>query len=116
MVCKIDRASAPVNCARRPHSLNPGGSVPAPPTSTRSRRGRGAVEIKGYRREDAKEKKAAMDTCWVPGVNNLRTLGRWGFAELTEIYQIDADFRAKVERAFNEMIERAGGASAEVSA
>jgi len=29
-------------------------------------------------------------------VNNLRTLGRWAFAELTEIYQIDADFKAKV--------------------
>ena len=25
------------------------------------------VEIKGYRREDAKEKKATMDTYWVPG-------------------------------------------------
>jgi Endonuclease domain len=49
------------------------------------------VEIKGYRREDAKEKKTTMDTYWVPGVNNLRTLGRWAFAELTEIYQIDAD-------------------------
>ncbi len=64
------------------------------------------VEIKGYRREDAKEKKATMDTYWVPAVNNLRTLGRWAFAELTEIYQIDADFKAKVESAFNEMIAR----------
>jgi type III restriction enzyme len=29
------------------------------------------VEIKGYRGEDAKEKKTTMDTYWVPGVNNL---------------------------------------------
>ena len=29
-----------------------------------------------------------------------------GFAELTEIYQIESDFAAKVESAFNEMIER----------
>jgi hypothetical protein len=29
------------------------------------------VEIKGYRGEDAKEKKATMETYWVPGVNNL---------------------------------------------
>ena len=29
------------------------------------------VEIKGYRREDAKEKKPTMETYWVPGVNNL---------------------------------------------
>ena len=27
------------------------------------------VEIKGYRREDAKEKKSTMETYWVPGVN-----------------------------------------------
>jgi type III restriction enzyme len=33
-------------------------------------------------------------------VNNLRTPGRWAFAELTEIYRIDADFKAKIEREF----------------
>ncbi len=73
------------------------------------------VEIKGYRREDAREKKATMDTYWVPAVNNLRTLGRWAFAELTEIYQIDADFKAKVESQFDEMISRAGGVSSALS-
>lgn len=65
------------------------------------------VEIKGYRREDAKEKKSTMDTYWVPSVNNLGTLGRWAFAELTEVYQIESDFEAKVRGAFNEMIGRA---------
>jgi len=74
------------------------------------------VEIKGYRREDAKEKKAAMDAYWVPGVNNLGTLGRWAFAELTEIYQIESDFAAKVEGGFNEMIERTAGTPAALSA
>jgi type III restriction enzyme len=73
------------------------------------------VEIKGYRREDAKEKKSTMDAYWVPGVNNLRTLGRWAFAELTEIYQIESDFAAKVESAFNEMIERGAGTPAALS-
>jgi type III restriction enzyme len=63
------------------------------------------VEIKGYRREDAKDKKATMDTYWVPGVNNLGTHGRWAFAEFTEVYQIEADFKAKVESEFNKMIE-----------
>src|SRR5450830_1895193 len=53
------------------------------------------VEIKGYRREDAKEKKSTMDTYWVPGVNNLGTSGRWAFAELTEMYEIESDFEAK---------------------
>jgi len=64
------------------------------------------VEIKGYRREDAKEKKATMETYWVPGVNNLGRFGRWAFAEFTEVYQIESDFEAKVETEFNKMIEQ----------
>jgi type III restriction enzyme len=63
------------------------------------------VEIKGYRREDAKEKKSTMETYWVPGVNYLGTHGRWAFAEFTEVYQIESDFEEKVENAFNKMIE-----------
>ena len=63
------------------------------------------VEIKGYRREDAKEKKSAMDTYWVPGVNHLGMHGRWAFAEFTEVYQIEADFEVKVKSEFNKMIE-----------
>ena len=64
------------------------------------------VEIKGYRREDAKEKKTTMDTYWVPGVNNHGNYGRWAFAEFTDVYEMQSDFEAKVEAAFNEMIER----------
>ena len=63
------------------------------------------VEIKGYRREDAKEKKATMDTYWVPGVNNLGNHGRWAFAEFTDVYEMEIDFKETVEAAFNEMIE-----------
>jgi type III restriction enzyme len=63
------------------------------------------VEIKGYRREDAKEKKATMETYWVPGVNCLCTYGRWVFAEFTEIYAIESDFATTVEREFNRMVE-----------
>jgi type III restriction enzyme len=63
------------------------------------------VEIKGYRREDAKEKKATMTTYWVPGVSNNGHYGRWAFAEFTDAYQIQADFKAKVEFEFNKMIE-----------
>ena len=65
------------------------------------------VEIKGYRREDAKEKKATMDTYWVPGVNNHGRYGRWAFAEFTDVYAMQSDFEAKVEAEFNRMIERA---------
>jgi type III restriction enzyme len=65
------------------------------------------VEIKGYRREDAKEKKSTMETYWVPGVNNLKTYGRWTFAEFCDVYAIESDFEAKVEAEFNKMIESA---------
>jgi type III restriction enzyme len=57
------------------------------------------VEIKGYRREDAKEKKATMETYWVPGVNNLGQYGRWAFTELTDVYQIKADFNKMIAKA-----------------
>ncbi len=65
------------------------------------------VEIKGYRREDAKEKKSTMDTYWVPGVNHLGTYGRWAFAEFTEMYQMQDDFAKRVEGEFNKMINAA---------
>jgi len=65
------------------------------------------IEIKGYRREDAKEKKATMENYWVPAINHARQHGRWAFAEFTEVYQIESDFKAKVEGEFNKMIETA---------
>jgi type III restriction enzyme len=70
------------------------------------------VEIKGYRNESAKDKKAAMETYWIPGVNNAGGYGRWAFAELREVYQIEADFRAKVESEFAKIIGTACGAGA----
>ncbi len=63
------------------------------------------VEIKGYRGEDAKEKASSMKTYWVPGVNHLGTHGRWAFAEFCDVYEIEADFAAKVAGQFNKMIE-----------
>lgn len=71
------------------------------------------VEIKGYRREDAKEKKSTMDTYWVPGVNHLGTYGRWSFAEFTDVFQMQDDFAKKVEDEFNKMIEAAVNTDAE---
>jgi len=62
------------------------------------------VEIKGYRREDAKEKKSTMETYWAPGVNHLQSYGRWAFAEFCDVYEIETDFKAKVENKFNDMI------------
>ncbi|MFC1670128.1 BPTD_3080 family restriction endonuclease [Spirochaetota bacterium] len=65
------------------------------------------VEIKGYRGEDAKEKKSTMDTYWIPGVNNLGTYGRWAFAEFRDVFQLDTDFNAKIESEFKKMIKSA---------
>lgn len=62
------------------------------------------VEIKGRRGEDAKDKKLALDTYWIPGVNNDGRFGRWAGEELTEVYRIETDFEAKVRERFNEMI------------
>jgi len=64
------------------------------------------VEVKGYRREDAKVKKDTMETYWIPGVNNLRSYGRWAFAELTEAYLMEADLEAKLGEDFNALVDR----------
>ncbi|MDR3087179.1 MAG: DEAD/DEAH box helicase family protein [Azoarcus sp.] len=62
------------------------------------------VEIKGYRGEDAKDKKATMETYWIPGVNNLKTCGRWAFAEFTNVWAMEQDFARQLEQCFDEMI------------
>jgi type III restriction enzyme len=59
------------------------------------------VEIKGYRGEDAKEKKSTMDTYWIPGVNHLGTYGRWAFLELKDVYLIKSQFGKAVEEGIN---------------
>ena len=70
------------------------------------------VEIKGYRREDAKEKKATMETYWVPGVNSLGSYGRWSFAEFTQMYTMTSDLAEEVEHGFEEMMEKVASAGA----
>lgn len=55
------------------------------------------VEIKGFRREDAKEKKSTMDTYWIPGVNQLGSFGRWAFAEFRDVYTIGKRFRKETQ-------------------
>ena len=63
------------------------------------------VEIKGYRGEDAKDKKSTMETYWVPGVNNSGKHGRWAFAEFTSVFAIESEFKTRVEELFNGMID-----------
>lgn len=63
------------------------------------------VEIKGYSGEDAKAKRSTMEVYWIPGVNHLGDHGRWAFAELTDVFQMESDFEAKLEAEFNNMID-----------
>nr|VFJ90530.1 MAG: type III restriction enzyme [Candidatus Kentron sp. H] len=54
------------------------------------------VEIKGYRGEDARDKKLAMESYWIPSVNRHGGYGRWGFVEFTEAYAMQDNFEAVV--------------------
>jgi len=63
------------------------------------------VEVKGYRREDAKDKKITMDTYWVQGVNNAGKFGRWAFVEFTEVFAMNADFANLIEVEFQKMVD-----------
>ena len=53
---------------------------------------------------NAKIKKTTMDSYWIPGVNNHRTYGRWAFAEFTDVYEIQDDFKKEVTGKFESMI------------
>ena len=63
------------------------------------------VEIKGFRNEDAKDKKATMETRWIPGVNNLGTHGRWAFAEFRDVYAMQDEFGNVISAKFDEIME-----------
>ena len=63
------------------------------------------VEIKGYRGEDAKKKANAIQTFWIPGVNNLGSYGRWHFAEFTRVFEIEAEFYELVNELVNKPAE-----------
>jgi type III restriction enzyme len=63
------------------------------------------VEVKGYRREDAKDKKITMDTYWIPGVNNTGRFGRWAFVEFTEVFAMNADFANLIAAEFQKMVD-----------
>jgi type III restriction enzyme len=65
------------------------------------------VEIKGYRREDAKDKKNTMDAYWIPGVNNLKTYGRWAFAEFKDVWEMEPELSAKLQSEFSRMVSTA---------
>jgi type III restriction enzyme len=40
-------------------------------------------------------------------VNHLKTFGRWAFAELADVYQMESDFEAEVAKAFEQVLASA---------
>jgi type III restriction enzyme len=54
------------------------------------------VEIKGQKDLASQLKAETMRAFWVPGVNNLKTFGRWQFVEFSDVWDI--------EKAFSELI------------
>ena len=60
------------------------------------------VEVKGYRRENVKLKSETVRTQWVPGVNNLGSFGRWAFAEFNDVFEMDKEFKALIDRVLAE--------------
>jgi type III restriction enzyme len=67
------------------------------------------VEIKGYKRLDAKEKKLAMEEKWLPGVNNAKVYGRWAFAEFFEVTGLTEQFSETVKKFEANGVETASG-------
>ena len=56
------------------------------------------AEVKGYRRENVKLKSETTRTQWIPGVNNLGTYGRWAFEEFNDVFEMDKEFRALIDK------------------
>jgi len=62
------------------------------------------VEVKGYRHENVKLKSETTRTQWIPGVNNLGTFGRWAFEEFNDVFEMDKEFRALIDKVLGEQL------------
>jgi type III restriction enzyme len=56
------------------------------------------VEIKGQKDVTTQIKAETMRTLWAPGVNNLKTYGRWDFIEFNDVFAIEDSFAALIEK------------------
>ncbi len=59
-------------------------------------------EVKGYRYENVKLKSETVRTQWIPGVNNLSLFGRWTFEEFNDVFEMDKEFKALIDKVLNE--------------
>jgi type III restriction enzyme len=55
------------------------------------------VEISGYPKGNKTDKAGTMNAYWAPGVTNLKTYGRWAFAEFTDVYETQDAFARLIE-------------------
>ena len=60
------------------------------------------VEVKGFRHENVKLKSETIRTQWIEGVNNLGIYGRWTFEEFNDVYGINKEFAALIDRVRDE--------------
>lgn len=63
------------------------------------------VEVKGMINELVPSKNLAVREYWVPGVNNLKTYGRWAYAIFEDVYGMPDEFANIVEEHFEKMVE-----------
>jgi len=60
------------------------------------------VEVKGEKDATTQIKAETMRTLWMPGVNNLKTFGRWEFIEFDDVFAIEENYAALITRFVNE--------------
>ena len=63
------------------------------------------VEVKGYRHENVKLKSETMRTQWIQGVNNLGLFGRWAFEEFNDVFDMDKEFKALIDKVLSKHSE-----------
>lgn len=64
------------------------------------------AEVKGYRGEHEKDKQNTLRDYWVPGVNYLKSYGRWAFAEFSQPFGMDTELAALVDDEVESVIEK----------
>jgi type III restriction enzyme len=57
------------------------------------------IEVSGAQRRDKEAKVATAQSLWVPGVNNLRTQGRWAFIECDDPWNAENVIRGEIRSA-----------------
>ena len=65
------------------------------------------VEVKGFRGEDVSQKHSAMESHWIPAVNQLRHHGRWAFVELRDPVNMQDEFANLVDELVSRTAETA---------